>query len=71
MSRRQHESGSSLGRLYQGPTFNRLVVWNSSVNRDQLRDGADILGKLVPVTIHLMMENHGELWGDPCYPVVD
>jgi hypothetical protein len=47
------------------------ATWNSSVNRDQLRDGANILGQLVPVIIHLMMENHRQLWGDPCYPVVD
>ena len=60
-------------RLY---TLRNQVVhggstWNSSVNRDQLRDGANILGQLVPVIIHLMMENHAALWGDPCYPVVD
>jgi hypothetical protein len=47
------------------------ATWNSSVNRDQLRDAANIMGQLVPVTIYLMMENQRELWGDPCYPVVE
>jgi hypothetical protein len=26
---------------------------------------------IVPIVIHLMMENPRQLWGDPCYPVVD
>ncbi|MCC5793642.1 MAG: hypothetical protein JJT85_02770 [Chromatiales bacterium] len=54
---------------------NQLVhggaTWNSSVNRSQVTDGASILGDIVPIVIHLMMENPGQLWGDPCYPVVE
>jgi hypothetical protein len=54
---------------------NQLVhggaTWNSSVNRAQLKDASNILGHLVPTIIHLMMEHHGQVWGDPCYPVVD
>jgi hypothetical protein len=46
------------------------ATWNSSVNRSQIKDGASILGDIVPIVIHLMMENPGQLWGDPCYPVV-
>lgn len=46
-------------------------TWNSGVNRAQMKDGANILGYLVPVVIHLMMENYNQLWGDACYPVVD
>lgn len=45
-------------------------TWNSKVNRAQIRDGANIMTRLVPVVIHLMMENSTGLWGDPCYPVV-
>jgi hypothetical protein len=30
-----------------------------------------ILGDIVPIIIHLMMENPRQLWGDPCYPVVE
>lgn len=54
---------------------NQLVhggsTWNSSVNRSQVTDGAQILGDIVPIVIHLMMENPDHLWGDPCYPVVE
>jgi len=53
---------------------NQLVhggsTWNSAVNRSQISDGAKILGLVVPIIIHLMMENPNQLWGDPCYPVV-
>ena len=47
------------------------ATWNSAVNREQLRDASAILCQLVPTIIHLMMENHLQVWGDPCYPVVD
>jgi len=47
------------------------ATWNSKVNRDQLRDCSDFLGKIVPSVIRLMMDNPGTLWGDPCYPVMD
>jgi hypothetical protein len=47
------------------------ATWNSSVNRDQVRDCANLLGKLVPLVIEIMMDNVNTLWGDACYPVVD
>lgn len=47
------------------------ATWNSSINRDQIKNGADIMGHLVPVVIHLMMLNKSGLWGSPCYPVVE
>ena len=54
---------------------NQLVhggaTWNSKVNRDQVRDGAAILGCLLPVFIDLMMDNPQEPWAMPHYPVVD
>lgn len=47
------------------------ATWNSGVNRDQVDDGAEILGALVPITAGLMMDDpHGD-WGQPFYPVVD
>ncbi|MEE4163897.1 MAG: hypothetical protein V2I25_15450 [Woeseiaceae bacterium] len=53
---------------------NQLVhggaTWNSGVNRSQVNDGVRILGLLVPIVIHLMMENPRTLWGDASYPVV-
>lgn len=65
-----------------GMVFNRLytlrnqlmhggATWNSSVNRKQLKDCANLLGKLVPVIIELMMVHPDTLWGDACYPVVE
>ncbi|MGL6420135.1 hypothetical protein ACSZMW_21270 [Aeromonas allosaccharophila] len=65
-----------------GVVFNRLytlrnqlihggATWNSSVNRTQLKDCANLLGKLVPEIIELMMTHPDTLWGDACYPVVE
>ena len=54
---------------------NQLVhggaTWNSKVNRDQVRDGAAVLGFLLPVFINIMMDNSGHNWGLPFYPVVN
>ncbi len=54
---------------------NQLVhggaTWNSQVNRDQLRDCADFLGKLVPYIVELMLDIPNTLWGDACYPVIE
>lgn len=53
---------------------NQLVhggaTWNSGANRAQLRDGAAILGSLVPLLIELMMEHPEQDYGDVLYPVV-
>lgn len=54
---------------------NQLVhggaTWNSKVNRDQVRDGAAVLGFLLPIFIDIMMDNAGHNWGLPFYPVVE
>ena len=66
----------------RGVVFNRLytlrnqlmhggATWNGSVNRKQLKDCANLLGKLTPVIIALMMSHPQTLWGDACYPVVE
>ena len=47
------------------------ATWGSGVNRSQVKDGANILGQVVPVIIHLMMEHPKKDWGEPCYPVVE
>ena len=53
---------------------NQLVhggsTWNTAVNRNQVRDGAAIMGFLMPVFIDIMMDNPRESWGRPFYPVV-
>ncbi len=46
------------------------ATWNSSLNRDQVRDGSAILRFLVPEFIDIMMDNPQEDWGCPLYPVV-
>ena len=54
---------------------NQLVhggaTWNSGVNRSQVRDGAAVLGTLLPVFIDIMMDNPRRDWGKPFYPVVE
>lgn len=61
-----------LARLYtlRNQLMHGGATWRSSVNRDQIRDGTEILADLVPRVIHLLIVNPGEDWGDPCYPVV-
>lgn len=53
---------------------NQLVhggaTWNSSVNRDQVRDGCALLGCLLPVFINLMMDSPDRDWGRPYYPII-
>ena len=53
---------------------NQLVhggaTWNSSINRAQVKDGAAVLGWLLPVFIDIMLENPDQDWGSPFYPVV-
>jgi hypothetical protein len=54
---------------------NQLVhggaTWNSTINRNQVRDGAAVLSWLLPVMIDIMMDNPDRDWGKPFYPVVD
>ena len=47
------------------------ATWNSRVNQDQVRDGAAILAFLMPVFVDVMMNNRGEDWRRPFYPVVE
>ncbi len=69
-------------RVILSTLFDRLYVlriqlmhggasWYSSVNREQVRDGARILAFLVPLFVELMMLNPDIDWGPPDYPVVN
>lgn len=62
-----------LARLYT--LRNQLVhggaTWNSSANREQIRDGVKFLSKLLPALIDIMLSSPNELWGEAHYPVVD
>ena len=46
------------------------ATWNSSVNRDQVWDGARIMFFLVPIFVDVMLSNPDEDWGNPRFPVV-
>jgi len=54
---------------------NQLVhggaTWNGEVNRHQVRDGAAVLGRLVPLIVETLMDHPSENWGPVHYPVVE
>jgi len=37
----------------------------------QISQGAEIMGQVVPIVIHLMMNDYQRVWGEACYPVVE
>lgn len=52
--------------LHGGSTF------NSKVNREQVKDGCNILSFLIPVMLEIMMKHHDNIeWGKPFYPVIN
>jgi hypothetical protein len=61
-----------LARIYtlRDQVLHGGATWGSSVNREQLRDCANLMRKLVPIVIEVMMDHPETLWGDACYPVV-
>ena len=54
---------------------NQLVhggaTYDGGVNRAQVKDGAAILGHLVPLFVNIMMDHPESVWGKPFYPVTD
>ena len=60
-------------RLYtlRNQTMHGGATWNSAVNRDQMRDAVTFMSKFVPSIIKIMMDSANELWGEPCFPVVE
>lgn len=74
---REHDTAKILAILFDRLYVlrNQLVhggaTWNSEVNRSQVRDGAALLGCLLPIFIDLMMDNPDHVWPMPNYPVVD
>jgi hypothetical protein len=65
--------GVVLSRIYtlRNQLMHGGATWNSSVNREQIRDCTNLLGKLVPLVIEIMLDHPETLWGDACYPVVE
>ncbi|WP_028485410.1 HEPN domain-containing protein [Hydrogenovibrio halophilus] len=47
------------------------ATWNGQTNRQQLKDATQILGKIVPIIINIMMSHPEQIWGEACYPVVE
>jgi hypothetical protein len=47
------------------------ATWKSNVNNSQLLEGVNLLDKLVPIIINVMMDHPEALWGDTNYPVVE
>lgn len=62
----------ALSRIYvlRNQLIHGGATWNSSVNRNQIRDCVNLLGKLVPLVIEVMLDHPETEWGDACYPVV-
>lgn len=47
------------------------ATWRSSVNRDQVIDGANFLSFIIPLFLEIMMSGRNEDWGKPSYPVIE
>ena len=61
-----------LNRIYtlRNQLLHGGATWNSSINRDQIRDCVNLMGELVPAVIEIMMDSPNTLWGEASYPVV-
>ena len=59
-------------RLYtlRNQLIHGSATWNSSVNPNQTRDGSEIMGRLVPAIVSIMLDNNTGLLGSPAYPVI-
>lgn len=74
---REHDTARILSILFDRLYVlrNQLVhggaTWHSEVNRAQVKDGAALLGCMLPIFIDLMMDNPQHPWPMPNYPVVE
>jgi hypothetical protein len=46
------------------------ATYKSQVNREQVKDGADLLGALMPTVVEIMLNAPEEDWGEIYYPVI-
>ena len=60
-------------RLYvlRNQIFHGGSTWQGKLNRQQVKDGANLLGYLLPVLLIIMMENPHDNWGEIAYPPTD
>lgn len=47
------------------------ATYKGRVNREQVEDGAGLLGTLMPIIIEIMLKSAKEEWGDIAYPVIN
>lgn len=61
-----------LQRLYtlRNQIIHGGATWNSSANREQIRDGVAFLSELLPIIVNVMMDSPDTLWGDANYPLI-
>lgn len=64
--------GVVLDRLYilRNQMMHGGATYQSQVNREQVRDGANMLFVLLPNIISIMMDSENEDWGEIYYPVI-
>jgi len=62
-----------LSRIYM--LRNQIVhggaTWGSGKNRQQVRDGAALMGRLVPAMLQIMMDRPAHYWPAASFPVVE
>ena len=59
-------------RLYtlRNQLIHGSATYQGSINRDQVKDGASILGYLVPGFVAIMLEHSDHDWGEVTYPAI-
>ena len=62
-----------LDRLYvlRNQVLQGGATYQSSVNRDQVKDGVQLLASLMPIIINIMLQASDQNWGELAYPVID
>ena len=57
-------------RLYvlRNQIFNGGSTWQGKLNRQQVKDGANLLSYFLPAILSIMMENSNDNWGVLAYP---
>jgi hypothetical protein len=57
-------------RLYvlRNQIFHGGSTWQGKLNRQQVKDGANLLSYFLPAILSIMMENSNDNWGVLAYP---
>lgn len=61
-----------LDRLYtlRNQSVHGGATWNGSANREQLKDGVQIMQTLVPIIVGLMIESGSDVFGPVAFPYI-